>query len=304
MTNLYWAIYKNLENELLTLSHNVFFTDEQLDVYSMGFLDILLRASIEIESLTKELYKENGGDPNPIDKDGKSRDLYFDTDCIKFLDQRWSICKKRVSIVASNAYFQKGENITITPLHEAHKRGKNVWKKAYQNIKHNRGQFFSSASLKNCLYALGALYILNLYYLDNESCKDTYSSKLFLPEWQRVMLPEVKCKYDANQFSDCIFLEIYNESDYNTYFQYRQEEFETLKAMLINSAEYTEYVENNPNANFSDMGIFQIYVTVGGLKFAQDMFSKISHKADVMLLNVKYHKVLNKNQIVYTLTND
>ena len=59
--NIYWPVYKNLEAELVHLSYNIHIDDNQLDVYSVKISDLILRASAEIESISKELYINNGG---------------------------------------------------------------------------------------------------------------------------------------------------------------------------------------------------------------------------------------------------
>ena len=59
--NLYWSVYKNLEKEFLELTNFIHFSDDQLKVYSMHIADLIVRCSIEIESISKELYFELGG---------------------------------------------------------------------------------------------------------------------------------------------------------------------------------------------------------------------------------------------------
>src|SRR5690606_42036118 len=90
MTNLYWAVYKNLEKEVIRLSEYVHFDDNQLSIYSVKIAELLIRCSVEIESISKELYFKLGG-TLPID-----RDLYFDTDCLQFLEDNWLLSKKKV----------------------------------------------------------------------------------------------------------------------------------------------------------------------------------------------------------------
>lgn len=91
--NLYWSIYKNLERELIELSNKIHFCDKQDNVYSVHISDLLIRTSVEIEALSKELYKLAGGNMKPLDDDGNERDLFFDTDCIQYLDFNWGITK-------------------------------------------------------------------------------------------------------------------------------------------------------------------------------------------------------------------
>jgi len=102
---IFWTIYKNLEKELIDLSNNIHFCDTQEQVYSIHISDLLIRTSVEIEAISKELYKSAGGNMTPVDNEGKERDLFFDTDCIQFLDINWRITKKYVHLVSPNFLF-------------------------------------------------------------------------------------------------------------------------------------------------------------------------------------------------------
>ena len=158
--NLYWNVYKSLERELLKLAEIIHIDDGQLDVYSMKIADLLIRTSVEIESISKELYFREGG-TKPDDKD-----LYFDTDCLALLESKWSLSKKVVMISSPIFYLKEDDNIYLTPLHKAHKRGASSadWQKAYQAVKHNRAKSLKKGNLKHFIRSLGALYILNIYY--------------------------------------------------------------------------------------------------------------------------------------------
>ena len=169
--NLYWPVYKNLEKEFLRLADYIHFSDDQLGTYSMFIADLIVRCSIEIEALSKELYCTLGGNMTPTDDQGNPRDLYFDTDCLDLLEQKWSLSKKQIVVSAINIYFSEERNRTLTPLHKAYKRGTSgsKWKQAYQAVKHDRKKTLKKASIENLLHALGALYILNLYYTDERT---------------------------------------------------------------------------------------------------------------------------------------
>ena len=75
--NLYWSVYQNLEKELIELTNHIHVDDKQINVYSMKISELLIRASIEFESLAKELYINNGG---PKADDNK---MFFYNDFIK-----------------------------------------------------------------------------------------------------------------------------------------------------------------------------------------------------------------------------
>jgi hypothetical protein len=189
--NLFLPVYKRIEEDVVKLTETIFFDDKQLTVYSLAIGDLLIRCVIEVEAISKELYLRLGGVEKPLDDDGNERDLYFDTDCINLLVDTWGIDKKKLQITNPNMYFSQ-EKAVLTPLHKSHKRGtsSSQWQQAYQAVKHYRTRSVKKATIENLLNALGALYILNLYY-DDESfwvetpIKDrreyTIDSKIFTP---------------------------------------------------------------------------------------------------------------------------
>lgn len=166
--NSFWPVYKNLEEETLQLTKYINFSDDQLKVYSMHIADLIIRIVVEIEALSKELYKNNGG-PNMYDDSGKLRDLFFDTDCIKYLNNTWGICNREIIVSCANFNFTKAENKILQPLKKADKRGSSsaIWNKAYQAVKHDRRNALEKGNIENLIHALGALYILNVFYRDD-----------------------------------------------------------------------------------------------------------------------------------------
>ena len=99
MNNLYWPIYKNLENELLEISKIVRVCDKQLSIFSDKILELLIRCAIEIESISKDLFILNGGTYT------SRKDLYFDTTCLDFLENKWLLSKKKITVACANYYL-------------------------------------------------------------------------------------------------------------------------------------------------------------------------------------------------------
>lgn len=172
--NLYWPVYLKIEEDVINLTDSVLFDDKQWEVYSIVIGDLLVRCSIEVESISKELYLRLGGDEKPKDERGCVRDLYFDTDCIGLLVNKWNVDNKKLQITSPKMFFSSDKRV-LTPLYKAHRRGSSgsKWKRAYQAVKHYRTKEIYKATIGNLLNALGALYILNLYYADEEFWVET-----------------------------------------------------------------------------------------------------------------------------------
>ena len=180
--NNYWPIYKNLEEETIHLSKYIQFTDDQVNVYSIHIADLLMRTVVEIEALSKELYWINGG-PKVFNDKGGIRDLFFDTDCIKYLDDIWGICNRDIIISCANFNFTDEQYKEFKPLKKANRRGDKsaIWNRAYQAVKHDRHNNLNKGNIKNLIQALGALYILNIYYKNDkfECRKSELNSNFF-----------------------------------------------------------------------------------------------------------------------------
>ena len=163
MDNLYWSAYKRLENEIISMTTDIKFDDDQIKVYSDKFLEILIRTSIEIEAISKELYLKNGGTEIVPESD-----MFFDTVCLQFLEEKWNLSKKCVFVNGMGFFFEQDTNKVLMPLKKANKRGSSgaKWKQAYQAVKHNRSANYKLGNMKNCIDALAALYVLNIYYKD------------------------------------------------------------------------------------------------------------------------------------------
>lgn len=173
-TNLFWPVYKNMENEFLNIIDYIYCNDEQLEVYSVKISDLIVRCVMEIEAISKQLYRDfpNSELPEGYDKKAEKDGDYpkFDRECLSLLCRVWMLEKKRIVVSSYKCHFRKNENKIFAPLKNAGKGGKNsaLWNSAYQAIKHDRVSSFKKGTLKSLIRALGALYILNLYYSDEE----------------------------------------------------------------------------------------------------------------------------------------
>jgi hypothetical protein len=211
--NFYWPVYKNLEKELINLSNLIHIDDKQLEIYSIKIAELLLRTAVEVESISKTLYFQNGGTKSD------NNNLFFDTDCIGFLENIWLLSKKQIQVSAPNFHFIELENRVLTPLKKANKRGSSSsdWQKAYQSVKHNRVASLQKANLRHLIRTMGALYVLNLYYnddiymLDKDSTgvnfDSTLGSSIFSVKLHKNKGFNVSTAYSKNtDFDECIYI--------------------------------------------------------------------------------------------------
>ena len=161
-SDIFFQTYLNLEKEVIEVSKYIFFTDEvksQLETFSPYIADLLVNCCVQIEAISKELYFENGGP-----KKRGEKNIFFDEDCLKWIDIKWETHNKVVLVVAPYFNLTKDENRIIKPLKEAHKRQGTYWERAYQAVKHDRYSSLQKGNVKALLQALAALFLLNLYY--------------------------------------------------------------------------------------------------------------------------------------------
>lgn len=90
---------------------------------------------------------------------------HFDYVCLKKLNKKWYLTRKEISVTGVNFYF-KDNFQSFAPLAKVYCKGKCQWKEAYNELKHDNRECIKSATIGNLMSALGALFVLNLYYRD------------------------------------------------------------------------------------------------------------------------------------------
>lgn len=264
--NMFWQTYLNLENETLEVAKYIYITDtttkldnrsktvkniedeRQLLTYSSYIADLLVRCCVEIEAISKEMYYDNGGT-----KARGSIDLYFDTDCIALLNQKWNLSNKVVMIVASNFNLLKDENLNLTPLNNADKRSKTIWTKAYQAVKHDRYNSLYLGNIKALINAMAALYLLNIYYrdikltvkyMDIHNLDMSFGSKIFSlrnPNQEALLEIANGIKRDDELHStDSPYIAKYTDYYYKQVLEARQQYLEGLNNYLLSQPEWQD----------------------------------------------------------------
>ena len=313
-TNLFWPVYKNLEKEFLELADFIHITEEQLNVYSMHIADLIVRCSIEIEAISKELYEQLGGNMTPVDKNGDKRDLYFDTDCLYLLEQKWKISDKQIFISTTNCFFN--DDIILTPLRKSFKRGTSgsKWKQAYQAVKHERTKSSKKATIENLINSMGALFILNLYYKDDSTKSNDFNVRnkefdvragsdvfsVFCYNASSISMTthfndNCICNFTNNDLDRCIYITKHTDESIRTmHNNFCKDHIITMKN-FCESIEIQNYITKHPKC-LQDKTVNQICAEAGGISLVNRI---MSHKHIVQQTNMESETILNKQTNIY-----
>lgn len=160
-TSIYFPVYKRIEKEVQELASAIYFCDEQKSVYSLDIADLIVRCVVEIESIAKDIYRlENRREP---DNPGA---------CFKWMEQNWNISKKKVIVISPLFHFDVMRNFYSFDYKN---KSEEDYYSTYNAIKHDRVKNISKATVYSLIRALGALYILNIYFKnDRIQLKDDY----------------------------------------------------------------------------------------------------------------------------------
>jgi hypothetical protein len=164
--NPYIQVFEELESELLTLSYYIYVDDSQLSVYSTKITELIMRAAIEIESISKELYRE--------DIENKENMSY--TTALPEIIKKWSIGDSKIELFHSNFHLANSGFKPFT-------NWKSTWHIPYVNLKHDRNKYHSKDGvLNNLLNMMAALYLLNCLYKSPKDARNKnviFESRVF-----------------------------------------------------------------------------------------------------------------------------
>lgn len=251
----------------------------------------------------------------PMDNQGTPRDLYFDTDCLALLEQKWNLSHKQISVSAINIYFTEEKNTTLTPLHKAFKRGTSgsKWKQAYQAVKHDRKSSLKKATLENLLHALGALYILNLYnrdertdigrvYLNDHNFDNRAGSELFSAYYCQATGLSMQSHMDdscitpplGDELGKAIYIIKYDEASFKEMHRNFCLDDRITVERFQNSVEIRSYLRDHPEC--TGQSINEICMAVGGV----NLLSRIVCLKNTMNeKNTRMEALLNKHEGIY-----
>ena len=142
----------SLEKRFSELSEYVEIHEDNYGVYSNTIGLLLLSTCAEFEIVCKEISKLVGYYA------GNIRDIFDVLSSLEIDDERgFNILMESISM----EYFK----ISFKPFENWHRERSPFWWKAYNGFKHDRVTKYKDANLKSVIYSLGALSIINHYYI-------------------------------------------------------------------------------------------------------------------------------------------
>lgn len=166
----YWRYYLILEQHVMAAENYVDFSEDNGETYSVGFMNCLNEIGSEVDVCMKAVcgFAEN---------ERKTISDY----CPIILEKYPIITTQKV--IMREMEIIPFENWTTEEASQSL-----TWWKTYNNVKHGRNLNYKLANLKNVLYALAGLYVLEMFYLKEISHYEIEpdipdgESKLFMME--------------------------------------------------------------------------------------------------------------------------
>lgn len=144
-SKIHWNYFIALEKDLGIVSRYIEFSEDNFKVYSIELASLLFAAASEVDVIAKLLCKR----------------FQPTAECDSINDYRRVLLTKLPEISTTEVFisryglsFKPWENWNQTTNRNP------VWWSDYNKVKHQRDSYFSRATLKNTLNALGALLVL------------------------------------------------------------------------------------------------------------------------------------------------
>ena len=154
--NIYWNYFLSIEKDLNKLSRFIEFDKKNENVFSIELARLLISSSSEFEVVSKEFCKIK----NQNSKIENINDI-----------------RREVLIYIPDIYAIEINisrfGLNYKPLINWETNNNCDWWTSYNGVKHRRNIEYENANLKNAINAIGALYIINLYYYNSLQEKNT-----------------------------------------------------------------------------------------------------------------------------------
>ena len=145
--NIHWDYYIALENDIKTLSRYIEFDKTNFKVHSIELSRLLLTASAEVDVVLKELCKL-------IAPDIKAENIYGYK----------KVVKDKLPALIDISVECPLYGLSLTPWSSWKSEGNPEWWRSYNKVKHERGNNYKRANLKNVLNSVAGLFVAVIHY--------------------------------------------------------------------------------------------------------------------------------------------
>lgn len=163
---IHWNYFLALESDLENVSRYIEFIDANFNTYSIELAHLLLASSSECDVVLKELCALL----SPKEKGRKDINFYR------------RVIKSNLPEFINEPIFINRYSISVKPWDNWNNDTNPYWWKSYNNVKHERNQYFNEANLHNTICSIGGLLITCYYYykkrFEKESNKVMQSTKV------------------------------------------------------------------------------------------------------------------------------
>jgi len=152
---LHWNYFLSIEAEFIETLKFVEIDKDNFKTFSTAYTKIILSACSEIDVLLKQIGKFFG----------QKKDRPNFGDHLKFVD-------KYLTTLKTETIYTNGYDIVISPFEGWTQKDELEWHRTYNNLKHNRGQFYKDGNLEVALESVAALFSTVIHYYCCLSNKD------------------------------------------------------------------------------------------------------------------------------------
>ena len=171
----HWNYFLSIEEELINTSQFVEFDLDNLKTFSIEYTKIILEACAEVDVLLTQIGK--------IFDQTKSQPNFKD---------HFKIIKANVHSLITEKLCIDQYGIDIHPYEEWKIDKKLDWHETYNNLKHNRGEYYKEGNLENSLYSVAALFSTVVHYYRCLTAKANPNKKVRLSDVNNSLTPKAK----------------------------------------------------------------------------------------------------------------
>lgn len=181
-TLIHWNYFLALENDLEQVSRYIEFNSNNFRTYSIELAHLLLAASSEVDVIAKGIC----GFLEPNSPAGN-------------INQYREIINRNLPDFRKEQVFVPRFNLTLKPWSNWAfvKNPRNpLWWRSYNNVKHERNEYFAEANLKNVLNSVGGLLVTVFHFyklkfsIENPNLRERDTTRLLVPESEFLRLDE------------------------------------------------------------------------------------------------------------------